>query len=49
MKKTYLVPTMQVVPVKMTQIICTSPGIQSNVDFELGGDTPSTFGPGDIR
>ncbi len=41
MKKTYLVPTLQVVPVKMTQMICTSPGIQSNVDFEYGGETPT--------
>ena len=49
MKKTYLAPTMQVVPVQLTQMICTSPGILSNVDFEYEGETPTDFGSGDIR
>lgn len=47
MKKTYLVPTMVVVPVQTTQMLCAS--IQSNVEFIYGGETPSGFSEGDIR
>ena len=47
MKKTYLVPTMQVVPVQMTQMLCTS--IESNVNLRSGGETPSNFDEDDIR
>lgn len=49
MKKTYIAPTMQEVPVKMTQMLCASPGIVSNVDFDYEGETPEDFGSGDIR
>ena len=47
MKKTYLKPTMMVVPVQMTQMLCTS--IQSNVYLRSGGETPSDFDEDDIR
>ena len=46
-KKTYSVPTMQVVPVQMTQMLCTS--IESNVNLRSGGATPSDFDEDDIR
>lgn len=46
-KKTYLVPSMQVVPVQMTQMLCSS--IESNVNFKNGGATPSDFDEDDIR
>lgn len=46
-KKTYLVPTMQVVPVQMTQMLCAS--IESNVNLRSGGATPSDFDEDDIR
>ena len=47
MKKTYLKPTMMVVPVKITHMICTS--IATNVDLRSGGETPSGFDEDDIR
>ena len=47
MKKTYLKPTMMVVPVKITHMICTS--IVSNVNLRSGGATPSDFDEDDIR
>ena len=42
MKKKYLAPIMQVVPVQTTQMLCTS--IESNV-FEYGGETTEGFEP----
>ncbi len=47
MKKNYIAPTMQVVPVQTTQMLCAS--IESNVLFEYGGETPSGFSEVDIR
>ena len=47
MKKTYLKPTMMVVPVQITQMLCAS--IESNVLFEYGGETPLGFSEDDIR
>ena len=47
MKKIYIAPTMTVVPMKMTQIICTS--IQSNVEFKYGGGTDDDFDEDDMR
>ena len=41
MKKTYLAPSMEVVKIEQTQILCAS--IESNVDFEYGGETPDDF------
>ena len=46
-KKTYLAPTMKVVPVQVNQIICTS--VQSNVNLRSGGETPYGFDEDDIR
>ena len=47
MKKTYLKPTMMVVPVQTTQMLCAS--IESNVNLRSGGATPSDFDEDDIR
>ena len=47
MKKTYLKPTMMVVPVQTTQMICVS--IESNVDLKYGGQTDKGFDEDDIR
>lgn len=47
MKKTYLKPTMMVVPVQTTQMLCAS--IESNVKLRSGGATPSDFDEDDIR
>lgn len=47
MKKNYIVPTMQAVPVQTTQMLCAS--IKSNVLFEYGGETPSGFSEDNIR
>ena len=47
MKKTYLVPTMMVVPVQTTQMLCAS--ITSNVGLSLGGETSEEFTDEDIR
>ena len=47
MKKTYLKPTMMVVPVRITQMLCAS--IESNVDLKYGGATPFDFDEDDIR
>ncbi len=47
MKKTYLKPTMKVVPVQKRQMLCAS--IASNVSLRNGGETPSDFDEDDIR
>lgn len=47
MKKTYLKPTMMVVPVRITQMLCAS--IVSNVNLRSGGATPDDFDEDDIR
>ena len=47
MKKIYIAPTMTVVPMKMTQIICAS--IQSNVGFKYRGGTGDDFDEDDMR
>ena len=47
MKKNYIAPTMQVVPMQITQMLCAS--VESNVFFEYGGETPSGFSEDDIR
>jgi hypothetical protein len=47
MKKTYLKPTMMVVPVQITQMLCASIG--SNVNLRSGGETPDDFDEDDIR
>ena len=41
MKKTYLAPTVEVVPVQTTQMLCAS--IESNVDLKYGGKTDDYF------
>ena len=46
MKKTYLKPTMMVVPVQITQMLCAS--IESNVNLKYGG-TDNEFDEEDIR
>ena len=47
MKKNYIAPTMQVVPMQITQMLCAS--VESNVLFEYGGETPDEFKEDDIR
>ncbi len=47
MKKTYLKPTMKVVPVQIRRMLCAS--IESNVNLRSGGATPSGFDEDDIR
>ena len=47
MKKTYLKPTMMVVPVQTKQMLCAS--IESNVNLRSGGATPYGFDEDDIR
>ncbi len=47
MKKTYLKPTMMVVPVQITQMLCAS--VESNVNLGSGGATPYGFDEDDIR
>ena len=47
MKKTYLAPTVKVVPVQTTQMLCAS--IESNVKLRSGGETPYDFDEDDIR
>lgn len=49
MKKTYLKPTMMVVPVQTTQMLCGSPGVVTNVEFDYGGPTPDDFDADDVR
>ncbi len=49
MKKTYLKPTMMVVPVQITQMLCGSPNVVSNVEFDYGGETPGDFDADDVR
>lgn len=49
MKKTYLKPTMMVVPVQITQMLCGSPNVVSNVEFDYGGETPDGFTSDDVR
>ena len=47
MKKTYLKPTMMVVPVQTTQMLCVS--IESNVGLKYRGETDNYFDEDDIR
>ena len=47
MKKTYLKPTMMVVPEQTTQMLCAS--IESNMKLRSGGETPDDFDEDDIR
>lgn len=47
MKKTYLAPTVEVVPVQTTQMLCVS--IESNVELKYGGQTDINFDEDDIR
>jgi hypothetical protein len=47
MKKNYIAPTMQAVPVQTTKMLCAS--VESNVHFLYGGETPSGFSENDIR
>ena len=47
MKKTYLAPTVQVVRIEQSQMLCTS--VQSNLDLEYEGYTPDGFNADDIR
>ena len=47
MKKNYIVPTMQAVPVQTTKMLCAS--VESNVLFEYGGETPLGFSEDNIR
>ena len=47
MKKNYIAPTMQAVPVQTTKMLCAS--VESNVFFEYGGETPLGFSENDIR
>jgi hypothetical protein len=49
MKKTYLKPTMMVDPVQITQMLCGSPNVVSNVEFDYGGETPDDFDADDVR
>ena len=49
MKKTYLKPTMMVVPVKTTKMLCGSPNVVSNVEFKYGGETPDGFNADAVR
>ncbi len=49
MKKAYLKPTMMVVPVQITQMLCGSPNVVSNVEFEYEGETPDDFTSDDVR
>ena len=49
MKKTYLKPTMMVVPVQITQMLCGSPIVVSDVEFDYGGETPDDFDADDVR
>ena len=47
MKKTYLAPTVQVVRIQQSQMLCTS--VQSNLGLEYEGFTPDGFNADDIR
>ena len=47
MKKNYIAPTMQVVPMQITQMLCAS--VESNVYFEYEEETPLDFDEDDIR
>ena len=49
MKKTYLKPTMMVVQVQITQMLCGSPNVVSNVEFDYGGETDDDFDADDVR
>ena len=48
MKKTYLTPTIEVVPVKMTQKLCMA-SLKTNADLGFGGEMPVGFDSDDIR
>ena len=47
MKKNYIAPTMQAVPVQTTKMLCAS--VESNVLIDFGGETPPGFSEDDIR
>ena len=47
MKKTYLKPTMMVVPLRMQKMLSAS--IESNVGLKYGGETDKDFDEDDIR
>lgn len=47
MKKNYIAPTMQAVPVQTTKMLCAS--VESNVDFEFKEEAPFDFDEDDIR
>ena len=47
MKKTYLKPTMMVVPLRMQKMLSAS--IETNVNLRSGGLTPDNFDEDDIR
>ena len=38
-----------VVPVQITQMLCGSPNVVSNVEFKYGGETPEDFDADDVR
>ena len=40
---------MTVVPVKITQMLCASPNVVSNVQFQYGGGTGEDFDEDDMR
>ena len=48
MKKTYIAPTMTVVPMKMKQKLCMA-SIESNADLKFGGGTPDDFDEDKMR
>lgn len=47
MKKNYIAPTLQMIPVNMTQLICTS--IKTNVEYVYNGGTPDDFDEDHMR
>ena len=47
MKKTYLAPTVQVVRIQQSQMLCTS--VQSAEGLRYGEEMPSDFSSDDIR
>ena len=38
-----------VVPARITQMLCASPNVVSNVEFKYGGETPDDFDADDVR
>ena len=49
MKKTYIAPTMLVVPVKMNAHILLQASLITNTDLVFGGEVPTDFDSDDIR